>query len=153
MIINPTFNGQWTDEQKAKMNQAIDLWAKVWASDAFKQKVLSSWFTQTKDNAQTIYTNIMRTQPKQMIYSVNQVANGSETASTNTTTGETTIQILWLQNCSVLDLVGTLSHESTHTPAEGAYTHSYYGCWPWRNRIWSVPYYIQNITIDLASKL
>lgn len=139
-----------------KIDAAIELWDKVWESEEFKKRVLAFQFSQTRDSSEAILNNALKANPRGLFYELNEVPNGSEMASTNTSTGVTSLQIIYLQGCEVLELVETLAHEFMHTPQAGSYTHSYLCTrWmPWTlSRPNSVPYKIGSLTRELAKNI
>ena len=163
MKITATLVG-FTEAQEDKIIKALDLWQQVWSSAEFKMEVMyyrgtkpsEVGFAQNKDCNMEVLTKLCAVMVKKMSYELNPIPNGSETASTNTVTGVTTIQKQYLDSCTIPELVNTLSHESTHCPDQGKYTHSYL-CTKWMpwtlSRPYSVPYGIGQITEDLITKL
>jgi hypothetical protein len=146
----------FTPDQRTKITRAIGLWQEAWNSSDFATQVQSAQFTQTNDDALKVYQTITAVKNKTFKLEINNVPNGSETAATNTVTGVTTIQALYLDRAMVFDLVNTFSHEYTHTPEGGDYKHSkYYSRWvPYlKLRPWSTPYQIGDITQAIALKL
>jgi hypothetical protein len=161
VTISVNFTGVFTEAQKSKINAAVKEWAQNWSTVDFKNKVRNfsyygtvNSFSQTSDSNEVVYGKIMGAISKHVTYAINSVANGSETAATNTSTGLTTLQVLYLDHASMPELENTLSHEYTHTPEGGSYTHSYL-CTRWMPwtlvRPYSVPYGVGSITEEMSS--
>lgn len=148
-------------DEEAKLNKAASYINTIWMSDVFRQAVFNAKFTQTADDSSAVYSNLMRgmaspSAPLVVRISKNLKANGSETASTNTVTGDMTLQAWYVAKSDVFTLVNTIAHEITHGPRLGSYRHSYlYNRWvPYlRSRPWSVSYQIGDITEKLARGL
>ena len=138
--------------QAKRVVDAISIWEQVLNSPEFKDLVLKARFSQTNETSQKIFDTYTAVQDKTAKYEINRVPNGSETAATNTVTGVTTLQVIWINKASVYDLVNTIAHEYSHTPEGGGYVHSYLGWGPWRNRAWSVPYQLGDIVQRIAEE-
>lgn len=149
----------FSEKQEQKILEAVKQWDAVWMSKDFEQAVMKARFTQTNAKKADIYANITRECKGHGLVikiELNSVKNGSETASTNTETGLVTLQSWYVESSSINDLVNTLSHESTHRPSQGAYTHSkYYNRWlPYlKLRPWSIPYQVGDITAQIAKRM
>jgi hypothetical protein len=154
-MIKPICTG-FTAEQEAKIQEAVKRWDFVWCTEDFKRRVLQARFTQTSDSSAVIYEKItagIKTSGIVVKYVLNPVKNGSETAATDTVSGVTTIQSWYIESSDLNSLVNTLSHESTHRPTQGAYTHSkfYNRFVPYlKLRPWSVSYQVGDITEKLS---
>lgn len=139
--------------QSKKICDAIEKCESIFNNKAFMSLVCGAEFTQTNDSAIKVYETIMAIPDKLFKICLNNIPNGSETAATNTVTGITSLQIEYIDKCSLKDLINTLMHEYTHTPEGGGYTHSYlYSRWiPYlKLRPWSVPYQVGDIAESLC---
>lgn len=157
--------GNATEPQAARIQGAVSIWDRVWQTEDFRQAVLnfrggpnSYGFTQQNKTNHVVYETIMAhfQTGLEVRYAINQVPNGSETATTNVSSGLTLIESSWINTSTLYQLVDTLSHEFCHTPQGGCFKHSYLSRdWkpPFSLRANSAPYGIGNITAVLAKKL
>lgn len=155
--ISATLDETYTMIQAHRVLRAIEIWTAVWNTPEFKDRVLSSSFTQTDvKTGEAVYEAITALgENAHAMYALDPEDNGSETARTDTVTGITTIDVRWLspETADLYDLVNTLSHEFTHTPQGGSFTHSaYYSRFvPYLSgRPFSVPYLVGDITEEIA---
>lgn len=161
--ISATLGEKYNMVQAHRVINAIEIWCYVWNLPEFKDRVLNySWrrnwflrgssFTQNSLSNEAVYTAITALgENTHAMYDLDPENNGTETARTDTVTGITTIDERWLDPnvADMLDLVNTLSHEFTHTPQGGSFTHSYLNT---PTRPYSVPYGIGNLTEEIAEK-
>jgi hypothetical protein len=139
--------------ERKRINDAIDRWKAVWATDQFRKWVLGAKFQMTKgDSDSVIFQKVMAANPKHVNYALTDVKKGSETAITDGDAQITRLQRSWIADngASTNQLVNTLAHEYTHTREGGEFYHA------WLQRVYgknAVPILIGNITQSIAESM
>lgn len=151
--IHSILGDGFTMYQANKVLRAIEIGVQAWNNPEFERRVLTASFSQTSDSSKEIWSKLNATQGKTARIEINNIPNGSETAATNTVSGVIYLQVVYLNKCSMSDLIETIFHELTHCPEQGSYTHSYLGWGPWKNRYWSLPYQFGRMVSEMAQEM
>ena len=150
-------------DDQARFVKALERLQVVWASQAFQSQILVYRFKPYNNEdgiSADVYKNITGPHPKLLsLYLC--AGDDNALATTKPSTHQTCMFRAYLHNSrtTVNDLVGTMSHEYTHTTLAGGYTHPYLskcafghigvGC----NRERTVPYAVGNIAESIANNI